>query len=52
MDHIWEFMKNSLYKCTVVTTIKGEGVDFMEGDHNWHYKNLDDNLLEEALCQI
>ena len=33
-------------------TTKGRGVDFMENDYTWHYRNLTKELLEKALCQI
>lgn len=52
MDTVWEFMKNTIPNCTIVNTIKGDGIDFMENSTEWHYRNLDDNLLEEALKQI
>jgi transketolase len=35
-----------------IYTIKGDGVDFMERDYTWHYKNLTPELLEKALAQI
>lgn len=34
------------------STIKGKGVDFMENDYTWHYKNLTSTLLNNALKQI
>lgn len=52
MDEIFLFMKRSLPVCHIVETLKGAGVDFMEGDNSWHYKNLDKETLEKALCQI
>ena len=52
MDGIFEFMKKNLPNCEILDTVKGVGVDFMEGDNSWHYKNLDKETLEKALCQI
>lgn len=48
----FEFMRNTLPNCEIVRTVKGQGVDFMEGDYRWHYLNLDENLLDKALQQI
>lgn len=36
----------------LANTVKGKGVDFMEGTVAWHYKSVDDNQLEDALKQI
>ena len=33
-------------------TVKGKGVDFMENDLLWHYRNPDDEQLAEALRQL
>lgn len=33
-------------------TVKGWSIDFMAGDNSWHYRNLDKEHLEKALCQI
>lgn len=38
--------------CIIANTIKGKGVAWMENNNDWHYKNLDKQLLEKALCQI
>jgi transketolase len=46
------FLKTTFPHIHTVATIKGEGVDFMENDPSWHYKNLTPELLEKALCQI
>ena len=35
----------------IANTIKGKGVDFMEGDYTWHYKNLDENGYKKAILQ-
>ena len=48
----FKFLKNTLPNFKVVKTLKGRGVDFMENDPSWHYKNLTPELLEKALCQI
>lgn len=36
----------------IANTIKGKGVDFMENNYEWHYKNLDKKLLKQALSQL
>lgn len=36
----------------IADTIKGKGIDFMEDKVEWHYKNLDKELLDDALKQI
>jgi transketolase len=33
-------------------TVKGKGVDFMEGQLAWHYRSVDDALLERALAGL
>jgi len=33
----------------IANTVKGKGVDFMECDFEWHYKNLTAELYEKAL---
>lgn len=48
----YSFLKETLLNIDIVKTIKGEGVDFMEGKPEWHYRNLTAELLEKALCQI
>ena len=42
----------SIFPIEIVDTVKGKGIDFMENNNDWHYKNLDKELLEAALCQI
>ncbi len=42
---------SGIFHINVVRTIKGAGVDFMEGDFKWHYLNLDKNGLEKAILQ-
>jgi len=36
----------------IANTIKGKGVDFMEGETGWHYGGLDDQMKEKALESI
>jgi len=36
----------------IAHTVKGKGVSFMENTVDWHYKNLTDELLAEALREI
>ena len=37
---------------TICDTVKGKGVDFMEHKYEWHYRNLDNLLLQRALKQL
>ena len=48
----WAFYEYNLPNCVIHDTIKGAGVDFMEDDYTWHYRNLTPELLEEALKQV
>lgn len=52
LEHAYQFMEDSLMNFERVMTTKGDGVDFMEHDYTWHYKNLTKELLDKALCQI
>jgi len=36
----------------IAKTVKGKGVDFMENNFEWHYKNLTAELYEKAFLQI
>lgn len=36
----------------VANTVKGKGVDFMEGQVEWHYGSIDDELRRKALASI
>jgi len=36
----------------IANTIKGKGIDFMENDYTWHYRNLNKQLLQKALKQL
>lgn len=38
--------------CLIARTVKGQGVDFMQGQLAWHYKSPDATQLESALKQI
>ncbi len=50
----FEECKKELLKPTVViaNTIKGKGVDFMEGQLVWHYKSPTEEQYKEAIKQI
>lgn len=48
----FNFMETTLPNCKIVETIKGKGVDFMENEYGWHYKNLTPELLDRALKQL
>ena len=52
LETAFEFYQKTIPNFTRCRTIKGSGVDFMEDDFRWHYKNLTKELLEKALCQI
>lgn len=38
--------------CVICQTIKGKGVDFMENNNDYHYKNLTKEEYERALAQL
>lgn len=52
LQHAYQFMEDSLFNFRREETIKGQGVDFMENDYTWHYRNLSATQLAEALRQI
>lgn len=52
LDTALDFYEKTLPNCEIVNTLKGAGVDFMEGDNSWHYKNLTLELLKRALEQL
>jgi transketolase len=52
MDEIFKFMKASLPNCEICYTVKGAGVDFIENDYTWHYRNITKEQLDKALKQI
>ncbi len=47
----FEFLKNTLPNCDIRDTVKGGDIDFLQGTAG-HYKNLTEELLQQALCQI
>jgi transketolase len=49
LETAYDFLRKTLPNVEIVDTVKGQGVSFMEGDFNWHYKNLTEELLEQAL---
>jgi len=49
LETAFEFYKKTLPNFERVKTIKGQGVSFMEGKVQWHYKNLTEESLEQAL---
>lgn len=38
--------------CVIAQTIKGKGVDFMEDDASWHYKNLYEEGFKKAILSL
>jgi len=42
----------NLPKAIIAKTIKGKGVDFMEGDNKWHYTRLNEDSYKEALVKL
>lgn len=48
----WDFYQANIQNFHRIETVKGQGVDFMEGKYEWHYRNLTSELLEKALSQI
>lgn len=52
LDTAMQFLKNTFPSVEIVETIKGDGVDFMESNPSWHYKNLTIEQLQDALEQI
>lgn len=44
-----EFYQKTLPIFQIVPTTKGNGVSFMQHDYTWHYKNLSESQLQEAL---
>ena len=39
-------------KMLILNTIKGKGVDFMEGNYKWHHGSLSDDELANALASV
>jgi len=48
----FKFLESTFPHIWVQYTTKGQGVDFMENDPSWHYKNLTEETLKQAICQI
>lgn len=48
----YSFLKKTLPNCEIVNTVKGQGVEFMENKPEWHYRNITEQQLKDALCQI
>ena len=49
----WRQFEKETPKVIILNTIKGKGIDFIEDDFEWHYRNLNKELLKKALkCQI
>ncbi len=46
----WDFVKS--FGVKVIDTVKGSGVDFMEGNNEWHYFNLNEDTYKKAICQL
>ncbi len=42
--------KKAAPKAIIARTIKGKGVDFMEGDNRWHYTRLNEETYRRALA--
>ena len=36
----------------IADTVKGAGVDYMEGDYKWHYGALNDEKYEQAKASL
>jgi transketolase len=47
---LW-FLRDTLPNFEIINTIKGKGVSFMENDFTWHYKNLTETQLSQALAE-
>lgn len=44
--------RNHKPKLIIATTVKGKGVNFMEGRLEWHYHPMTERQFEEAMAQI
>lgn len=49
LDTAFDFFQKTFPNFENVKTIKGKGVSFMENSTEWHYRNLDEELLKQAL---
>lgn len=52
LDTAIDFFSESFHNFHHNYTIKGDGISFMEDKVEWHYKNLDEELLEKALEEL
>jgi transketolase len=52
IDTALTFLHRTFPHFKVEYTTKGDGVEFMENKYEWHYLNLSEAQLKEALCQI
>lgn len=49
LDLAFKFFQEMFPNFYNIYTTKGDGVSFMENTVEWHYKNLDEELLKQAL---
>lgn len=52
LNTAFDFLQKTFPNFVNYRTIKGRGVPFMEDRYQWHYKNLDKELLDKALKWI
>ena len=52
LDTAIEFYKNTFPNFFNCKTIKGEGVSFMENRYEWHYRNMTEEQLKQALHEL
>lgn len=51
LETAFPFLEKTLPNLIIIPTTKGKGVDFMENKVEWHYKNLSQPQLLDALNQ-
>ena len=51
VSKLWD-SKSNRPKAIVARTIKGKGVSFMEGNNEWHYTRLTQNMYDLALSEL
>ena len=51
VSKLWD-SKSNQPKAIVARTIKGKGVSFMEGNNEWHYTRLTQNMYDLALSEL
>jgi transketolase len=44
--------RNSSPTCVVAHTVKGHGIDFMEGNNDWHHNRLTQAMYEKAIQSL